>query len=271
MVLITTSCAIDFIHNLKFSTNPNPEKSKTKGIIFSKKQCDKVNVAPIILCNDPLPWRDNLKLLGNIIESDNSMKTDCYRKRCRFIGNAHSLNQEFCFSSPAIKKKLLNIYATSFYGSSLYKLYSDQCDRLYHAYNICVRDTFSVPRTTHKYLIETISECIHPKVMIFSRFVKYVQSMLKSSKPAIFLLVNLVKDNNGTVCGKNLSKIAKSCHSSNEKLTSKLVNQKMKYSPIPQAELWRENILTEMLLYRNCDFVQIDHFLKNEINDIRGH
>ena len=42
----------------------------------------------------------------------------------------------------------------------------------------------------------------------------------------------------------------------------------MKFCPIPEEELWRVTMLTEMLLYRNCDFVKIDNFLKEEINDI---
>ena len=97
---------------------------------------------------------------------------------------------------------------------------------------------------------------------------KFVHTMMKTRKPAILMLVNLVKDDNGTVCGKNLYAIAKSCNLKTDKLTPKLVNQNMKYCPYPEAEIWRENMLTEMLLYRNCDFVQIDNFLKHEIDDI---
>ena len=174
----------------------------------------------------------------------------------------------FSITSPILKMKLLNIYTTSFYGSSLYRLYSGQCDKLYHAYNICVRSTFSVSRTTHKYLIETISQCLHPKVMICARFVKFVDSMNKCKKSSILLLVNMVQNDNSTVCGKNLADIAKLCNVERFKLTSNYVKYNMKYCPIPENELWRENMLTEMLLYRNCNFVQIDNFLKNEIDEI---
>ena len=120
------------------------------------------------------------------------------------IGKIHSLNQEFSYVSPEIKMKLMNIYTTSFYGSSLYRLYSSQCDKLYHAYNICVRNTFSVPRYTHKYLIETISQCMHPKVMICKRFVKFVESLNNCKKSSIWLLINLVKNDNRNVCGKKI-------------------------------------------------------------------
>ena len=42
----------------------------------------------------------------------------------------------------------------------------------------------------------------------------------------------------------------------------------MKYCEIPDNEKWREGMLYEMLLYRNCNFVKIDNFLRQEINDI---
>ena len=210
----------------------------------------------------------SLGLLGNIMESDNSMKTDCDLKRYRFIGKIHSLSQEFGFSSPEIKIKLFNLYTTSFYGSSLYRQYSNQRDRLYHAYNICVRDTYRVPRQTHKYLIQTISQCMHPKVMICSRFVKLVETLNKCSKPSISLLINLVQNDQRTVCGKNLLYIANQCQLEKSKLTSYSVKNNMKYCEIPDNEKWREGMLYEMLLYRNCNFVKIDNFLRQEIDDI---
>ena len=42
--------------NLKFSNNENPEKSKTKCLIFSKNLRDRQNILPILLNGDPLPW-----------------------------------------------------------------------------------------------------------------------------------------------------------------------------------------------------------------------
>ena len=52
--------------NLKFSTNVDPSKSKTKCIIFSKKQKDRQNVAPVLLNGDPLPSVNEVKHLGNL-------------------------------------------------------------------------------------------------------------------------------------------------------------------------------------------------------------
>ena len=110
--------------NLKFSTNSDAEKSKTKCIIFSKKQRDLRNVAPVFLNGDPLPWVQQLKHLGNILQCDNSMQLDCTIKRGKFIGKVNSLFQGLYFVDPSVKMKLMTIYVSSFYGSGLWDLFS---------------------------------------------------------------------------------------------------------------------------------------------------
>ena len=57
--------------SLKFSTNVDPVKSKTKCVIFSPRKI--AAVSPIKLNNDDLPWVNEIKHLGNLLESNNSM------------------------------------------------------------------------------------------------------------------------------------------------------------------------------------------------------
>ena len=64
---------------------------------FSKSVRDRVQVAPILLNNDPLPWVSQVKHLGNVFQNDNSMKVDCTLKRGKFIGKVNSLFQEIHF------------------------------------------------------------------------------------------------------------------------------------------------------------------------------
>ena len=51
-------------HRISFSTNIDPSKSKTKGIIFSDRKVQ-FSPAPIILNGNPLPWVEQAKCLGN--------------------------------------------------------------------------------------------------------------------------------------------------------------------------------------------------------------
>ena len=60
--ILTTCQEYAASHNLKFSTDPNSTKCKTKCLAFLKKK----RVLPeLLLCGNPLPWVDKLKHLGN--------------------------------------------------------------------------------------------------------------------------------------------------------------------------------------------------------------
>ena len=68
--------------NLKFGTNSDPEKSKTKCIVFAKKVKPNFKPLNILLNGDTLPWVTQVKHLGHTLQSDNSMKKRyCTEKR----------------------------------------------------------------------------------------------------------------------------------------------------------------------------------------------
>ena len=159
---------------LKFSTNVDPVKSKTKCVVFSKVKNLKDRLAPIILNGDPLPWVDRVKHLGNLLESDNSMRADCLIKRGHFIGKVNSLLQEFSFVESSVMVRILTIYVTSFYGSNLWNLYSPEATKLFSSWNVTIRRVFGLPWTTHRFFIEAVSGTSHPKTLMCSRWVKFL-------------------------------------------------------------------------------------------------
>ena len=234
------------IRRLKFSTNPNPAKSKTKCIIFSKVKRCQVNIAPVILNGDPLPWVEKVKHLGNIMEQSNTMKRDCLIKRGKLIGKVNSLLQELHFVAPTIKMKLLNIYVTSFYGSSLWDLYSPEVTRIFSTWNVTVRNVFDLPRTTHRYLIEGLSDSVHPKTMLCSRFVQFMEVVSKSSKSNVRYLANLVWNDRRTLVGRTLTRIAQDCHTDRAALSSTVARKLVYRKPLKENE-WRIPLLRELL------------------------
>ena len=233
--------------NLKFSTSLDPSKSKTKCIMFSKKLRDRQNVAPVLLNGDPLPWVEEVKHLGNVLESDNSMARDITIKRAKLIGKLNSLSQEFHYVSPQVFMKIINIYAVSFHGSGLWDIFSPNCERLYKAWNVAVRLAWNVPRTTHRYLIEGISGCLHPKVMLASRLVKFVEQLRTSSKMGVRVLASLACTDQRCVLGKNIAKVSRECSSNVEDLTPSMVKGKLKYFDVPEEERWRLGPILEIL------------------------
>ena len=248
-VLVETCAKFVRKKNLKFSTNANPEKSKTKCIVFSKNPRDRLQLAPVLLNDDPLPWVSQVKHLGNVLQSDNSMKVDCTLKRGKFIGKVNSLLQEFHFVEAHVLIKILSIYTTSYYGSGLWDLYSKEVDRLYKAWNVSIRRAFSIPNTTHRYLIEPLSGCLHPKVMLSSRLVRLRDTMVASNKLVIRLLVTLFDRDRRTVLGRNLGCIRSEV--GRELLTPMIVKKTLRYSEVPDDEQWRVSALSELLEVRS--------------------
>ena len=95
---------------------------------FTKARFD---MAPIMLNGDPLPWVETVKNLGNTLESNNSMKTDCLQKRGKFIGKIHCLLQEFHYVDPPVLLRILNTHVISFYGSNLRDIFSKDVIRVF--------------------------------------------------------------------------------------------------------------------------------------------
>ena len=116
--------------NLKFGTNVNPDKSKTKCIIFSKKKIPE-DVLPVTLDGNTLPWVKQVQHLGHTLQSDNSMTSDINQKRRVFIGKINSLLQEFHYSDSNVLLKLAQTYACNVYGSNVWNLFSPTCSRLF--------------------------------------------------------------------------------------------------------------------------------------------
>ena len=219
------------------------------------------------LNGDDLPWVDEIKHLGNILEYNNSMKRDISVKRGKFIGKLNSLSQEFFYTNPSTYIKILNIYAVSFYGSGLWDLFSGDYERLYAAWNVAVRQAWNVPYRTHRYLIEIISGALHPKVMLASRYSGFVSSLLNSPKYHVRVLARLCVTDQRTVIGRSSTQISRETGLARwepSQLCPALVKKKMKYFEVPAHEHWRTGFLTELL----SDTLEIPGFSDDELEEM---
>ena len=74
-------------HNLVFSTDPKPAKSKTKGIYFcGVKNGAKVNYPDEVSLNgEKLPWVVTGDHLGHVLHQDGTMDQDARVRRARYI------------------------------------------------------------------------------------------------------------------------------------------------------------------------------------------
>ena len=85
-------------HNLKFSTDPNPTKCKTKLMAFLKSPRP---LPSISLCGNTLPWVDKLKHLGNTIANVvDGCQLDIKVKNSKYISKNNAICQELYFANP---------------------------------------------------------------------------------------------------------------------------------------------------------------------------
>ena len=253
--------------HLKFGTNIDPSKSKTKCIVFSKRKMSPVP-APVKLDGKSLPWVEKISYLGCTLQADNSMRLDIMQKRGQFIGKVNSLLQEFHFISYETMFKLINTYATSFYGSSAWDLTSNNADKLYKSWNVMVRNVLNLDKRTHKFLIEPISDQLHLKTMLMSRLVNFHKGLIKSPKFTIRFLARLAENDHRTVLGNNLTWLLSKCNLENvEELSPRIVKEKVSYIPEDPSNNWKISLAQELFRVRNKD-VQIEGFSDLEISEI---
>ena len=104
-------------HNLTFSINDNPAKSKTKCMAFLK---NKRQLRELSLNDKNLPWVNSLKHLGTTVTNEfNRTSQDTIEKRGQYIAKNNELTQEFHYACPTTKSMLNNIYNTHFCGAPL--------------------------------------------------------------------------------------------------------------------------------------------------------
>ena len=102
-----------------------------------------------------LPWVKHAKHLGH------GLSEDLMEKRAHYINRVNELNQKFYFANSSTKIKINNIFNSSFYGSQIWDLFSDEAIRLEKLWNISIRILLDIPRNTYRYFIEPLSGTPH--------------------------------------------------------------------------------------------------------------
>ena len=252
-------------HNLKFSTDPDPLKCKTKCVAFIHRQRPLPNVT---LCGNRLPWVENGVHLGNHFESSyNGMSKDITTKRAFYIQKNCELLQEFAFTHPRTKVHVNNIYNCHFTGCELWDLFSKETQQFEKTWNVSIRKMLDLPLRTHKYLIEPISQTRHLKRLLIKRFVSFILQIRKSSKRAPNQLLNVLYFDTRSVTGNNIREILKLTNKWRiEEVRSRDVDE-ISYQLIPDEEKWRIGVINDLFKVSN-DEMEIQNFSKHEVKSM---
>ena len=135
-----------------------------------------------------------------------------------------------------------------------------------NSWNIAVRKMFDLPMTTHRYLIEPVSEHEHLSKILIGRFISFIGQLKNSSKNVVNQLYNLVKSDARSITGANIRKIKLLTGKSNLS-ECRTALQDIPFVPLPDQEKWRISVIKEL---SDVKFGQsdLDGFTTNEINEI---
>ena len=253
-------------HGLKFSTDLDPKKCKTKCTAFKVNKS--TSLKDLKLCGNVLPWVNEFKHLGNTITNDRlRTNKDIAIKRAQFVAKAVEIEQEFSYASGRTKFELNRIYNFHFTGSPLWNLTGKAMLSLESSYNHAVKNMFHVPIETHRNLIEAISQHKHLRSILMSRFFAFTQQISKSAKRFPKMLLNLVKSDVRSLTGGNLRHMLRRTEKCSISDLVKRDIQGIRYHPLSDENQWKENLIKE-LIDINEEMVVVDEFDNEETTEL---
>ena len=226
------------------------------------------NLKNILLNGRELPWVNSSKHLGIRISLDiRGLTNDLTEKRAQFINKTNDLIQEFHFADARTKVKINNIFNSHFYGSSLWDLFSWEAERLEKTWNVSQRILLGIPRNTHRYFIEPLTETRHIIFSLYSRFFNFISSIAATKKSVLRNMLSVCKYDCLSTTGRNLRNIMLRVKKSS---VDDIIIDDIKtlvYNVIPPGDEWKVNLAKEILDVKGRD-MELKILNNAELDDI---
>ena len=250
-------------HNLNFSTDVNPQKSKTKCVAFQKKRKP---VRKLKLDNKDLPWVDSVKHLGSTITNniDCIMDQDITEKRAMYVAKNNELAQEFYFAHYKTKIWVNNVFNTSFYSSPLWGIFTKNYRKLERSWNVSQRIMLNLPRTTHRYFLEPLTKTMHVTKSVKKRFINFINKIREGKKKVLRNVLQEIEKDCRSTTGRNIRKILLD-HNALE--LSDIDVNKHPYKEVKDSNIWKIGMMDEILAIKSGSH-QLDGFAKKEVDVI---
>ena len=248
--------------NLFFSTDPNPKKSKSKSIFMTGSKLRHVpKPVPLQLYGRDLPWVSSATHLGHELHENANMDHDCKCKKARFIDNSTTTRETFSFADPQQVLNAVQIYCCDFYGSMLWDLYGTQAEQFYRCWNMCVKLSWDLPRSTHVIFVDHLLACGFPSIrqQVLTRYVKFFRSLLSSPSKEVAVVSRIVGSDASTNTGKNLLNMF--LETKLKPMSSPLhlfYESILKPADIPTSDTWRLNLLSKYLKIRQDQLISCE-------------
>ena len=119
-----------------------------------------------------------------------------------------------------------------------------------------MRLMLDVPRETHRYLIEPLSDTPHIKIILIKRLIKrfltFLQQIRKSNKCASKHLLSVISHDARSTTGSNLRNILLRTDKYRVSDLAPADAFQVKYHTIGSAESWRLPFIADIIETRNC-------------------
>ena len=245
-------------NNIKFSTDDNPNKSKSKALYVVGHNCQIEKPAPLSLCGKVLPWVEKCDHLGHVMNVTASSEEDCKIKRAKFIEEAVKIREQFKFAHPIEIIHATETYCSNFYGNQLWNLRGDAARMLFASWRTNIKLVWDLPRSTRSYFIENLLALgiTPPSVSLMTRQVTFFHSLLQSPSPEIQTLCHIAARDLRSTLGSNLAHIQSETglnpwEYGGERMRDELL--KHNSSKVEDMDVWRISFLDKLLSLRLCD------------------
>ena len=138
-----------------------------------------------------------------------------------------------------------------------------------NSYSVAVRLMLGLPRETHRYLIEPLTEKRHIKFDLISRFLNFNTKIKNSKKETLIYVYKKVRRDVRSITGKNLNNVKLLCgYDDIDNLKTNSCDDLL-FHRVPPGEEWRINLIREIINVKydesnieNLDAEEIDEILE---------
>jgi hypothetical protein len=250
-------------HNLKFSTDPDPKKCKTKCMAFLSRPR---KLQDMYLCGNPLPWVKSLVHIGTrVTDQIDGCQQDMKQKIAGYMDRKCSINQEFHFAHPTTKIRLNSIYNCHFSGSQVWNLFSKGATSFEGTYNRSIKVMAELPLQTHRYLMEPLTDSRHMKIKLMKNYLGFMKKVRESSKPVLRQLYSLASRDVRTVTGTNLRNILLLTNKSTVDDLEACQVDSIMYHQIGEEDTWRIGLVKELIDLKHGDLILPEEWTAEEL------
>ena len=258
MLTVCQSYARD--HNLVFSTDPVPSKSKTKCMYFCGRMGQVRYPAPVQLEGEDLPWVEQAEHLGHTLHQSVTMDKDCIRARAKFIDKSVDVRHQFSFATPALTLKMVQVLCCDGYGSMLWNLQSDSAESYFKSWNTCVKLVHGLPRNTFTYLVEGFlsQDQTSLRNQILSRYPGFYRKLQMSTSKEVRMLVKMISNDPRSTTCQNLRYLRRLTTLEHpEQFSSWRLRKDLPKQNVPEREQWRLGLLTNLMNTRQNLYMEV--------------